>query len=548
MQPTRLGGLVCLVGILLCVTIAKGQDEDNGDCGADIVIAIDTSCSVKYSNKRTTRKFVVDIARKMNIGDGLSQIQIGVLTYNQGITHQFYMNDAKTNNELEELAKNITLKEVGCWTHTHTALREMRTTYFTKEHGDRKSAPNIGILMTDGLTAEREYQPDTQNEAAAARAAGIEMFAIGLPSRAKDTKEQALAEWRGIASKPTDQHFFRMQSFDKLTSILEDLTEKLCEVELKCTSFEFTCGNGSCIDAELHCNGDDDCGDDSDEVNCTTPTTEPSSTDIPMLPNIVLYDDMDQEELEPACNNGSFSCDNDTKCIDPEWQCDELFDCDDKTDEANCPCARDIVFVLDTSCSISMDDKSNVKKFVGEFGELFKIGQNDDETQIAALTYNDGTETQFFLNDSKTHAEYDANAAKINLDPIGCLTKTYGALWKTRTVHFTETHGDRPEVHNSVVLIGDGLTAPNGNSWRTIKQAKLLKSGGAEVFMIQITLRKKYQSPKKVKIAAKERQEIPSEPIEEHVFEMDLDDPAAVENLIGELKSAICSNAYWEER
>ncbi|CAH1774305.1 unnamed protein product [Owenia fusiformis] len=195
-------------------------------------------------------------------------------------------------------------------------------------------------------------------------------------------------------------------------------------------------------------------------------------------------------------------------------------------------CARDIVFALDTSCSIRMDDKSKVKDFVGEFGELFKIGQNADETQIAVVTYNDGAETQFFLNDSKTRAEYQVNAAKINLDPIGCLTKTYGALWKIRTVHFTETHGDRSEVPNTVVLIGDGVTAPNDNSWRTIKQAKLLKSERAEVFMIQIKLREKYKNRKKVKIAAKERKEIPSEPIEEHAFKMDLGDPVAVENLL----------------
>lgn len=67
---------------------------------------------------------------------------------------------------------------------------------------------------------------------------------------------------------------------------------------ITCATNEFTCASGRCISKNFVCNGEDECGDGTDEVECS-----PSS-----------------------CGPNEFQCGN-SSCIPSSWVCDDDVDC-----------------------------------------------------------------------------------------------------------------------------------------------------------------------------------------------------------------------------
>ncbi|XP_069802948.1 basement membrane-specific heparan sulfate proteoglycan core protein isoform X4 [Dendropsophus ebraccatus] len=85
-----------------------------------------------------------------------------------------------------------------------------------------------------------------------------------------------------------------------------------CGTPSPCEPNEFKCKNGRCALKLWRCDGDNDCGDGSDEINC--PTKGPSD----------------------MCAPDQFVCVQSRKCIPASYQCDEEADCPDRSDEIGC--------------------------------------------------------------------------------------------------------------------------------------------------------------------------------------------------------------------
>uniref|UniRef100_A0AAY5EZH7 EGF-like domain-containing protein n=1 Tax=Electrophorus electricus TaxID=8005 RepID=A0AAY5EZH7_ELEEL len=105
--------------------------------------------------------------------------------------------------------------------------------------------------------------------------------------------------------------------------------------EKTCGPHEFRCANNNCIPDHWRCDSQNDCGDNSDEENCS----ESSYSFCPIVncPIVHCFSRaiMPFSHSEPVtCNHKDFACTN-GDCISARFRCDGDYDCIDNSDEVS---------------------------------------------------------------------------------------------------------------------------------------------------------------------------------------------------------------------
>lgn len=95
-------------------------------------------------------------------------------------------------------------------------------------------------------------------------------------------------------------------NFSSINDLLVSYNTMFWYAEPTCGAGEFQCSSSRCVPMNFKCDGENDCGDYSDETGCVNVT----------------------------CSMSQFLCEN-RRCIPSTWKCDSENDCGDGSDEGD---------------------------------------------------------------------------------------------------------------------------------------------------------------------------------------------------------------------
>ena len=181
----------------------------------DIAIAMDSSDSISRQDFYAMQDFVKGLARSLPLSDAHSRLSVEVYAENP-VVH-FNLDDYDNK---QDYVNAISFWPEDGATNTDAALEEMREEMF--DDGDRSSADNVGILISDGGSSDRVT---TWEEAMETRADGITLLAVGVGIENNKYNEREL---RHIASDPDSHTYFSSMDYTSLVDLTDSVVESVC--------------------------------------------------------------------------------------------------------------------------------------------------------------------------------------------------------------------------------------------------------------------------------------------------------------------------------
>uniref|UniRef100_A0A8W8KLL6 Uncharacterized protein n=1 Tax=Magallana gigas TaxID=29159 RepID=A0A8W8KLL6_MAGGI len=173
--------------ILQKITSCESVNITIPDCPLDIVFIMEDTDELSATDFNDMKSFFVSLVSRMIIGD--TAIKIGVVTYADGATTAFPLNQYSTANGVIMGITNINQGSNAynrSSRYVDRALKYIQMEFFTTGNGDRSNAANYYILLTGG--------PSAGNKAAAFGSAirsiaSSNLFIVGVNISSSDVPE-----------------------------------------------------------------------------------------------------------------------------------------------------------------------------------------------------------------------------------------------------------------------------------------------------------------------------------------------------------------------
>ncbi|XP_026008626.1 matrilin-3-like isoform X5 [Astatotilapia calliptera] len=272
----------------------------------DLVFIIDSSRSVRPAEFEKAKEFLVDMVDSLAIGSDATRV--GLVNYASTVQIEFLLNTYSDKSHVKQALARV--EPLASGTMTGMAIKTAMDKAFTMEAGARAGSASIAkvaIIVTDGRPQDK-----VEEVSASARAAGIEIYAVGV-DRAD------VASLRLMASQPYDDHVFYVETY----GVIEKLTSKFRET---------LCGKD-----------EDDDDDDGSEDKRVDPGSDDYSLDSRKEGNrINEHDDKGNNGLEPCAqgHNCQHICVNSGDSYNCKCRPGYIPNLDMKTCSRSDPCAR----------------------------------------------------------------------------------------------------------------------------------------------------------------------------------------------------------------
>uniref|UniRef100_A0A0B7A964 VWFA domain-containing protein n=1 Tax=Arion vulgaris TaxID=1028688 RepID=A0A0B7A964_9EUPU len=429
--------------------IWRGTEDDHGHKSgkvekcpaiADIIYVFDTSTSTSASEFELQKQFAIRITEHFKIG--ASDTRFGAIVFSDTAEVTIRLSEYKDGNALTAALQNT--KYLGGGTSTYHALDLIRTgNLFNTSNGARVKSSKIVMVITDG-SSDSLFK--TNAAASALKSTGVQVISVGIGSGFGIELSNIASGYRNV---------FTADSFKALSRVEHKIARRTCEIPAAEGNIPSGSGEG---------------GKECPKGYERNPKDKNTCIDVNECNN-------SKQPCQEVCVNliGSYRC----KCK-PGQVVDEKA-------TTKCialpPCTKalDIIFVLDASGSIGVDNWAIQQDFVARLITHFTVGES--AAQFGALTFSQDVVQLFYLYTYSSAADITSAVVSANYTQgITNTHKAFNAIYQYQL--FSSKSGGRSNAPDVVVVLTDGESS---QSEATKSSANRLKQAGIRIVPVGIS-------------------------------------------------------------